>query len=318
MNNNFLITILVPCFNEEEMLPLFYKEVSRITEKMVNYQWEFLLVNDGSRDNTMAIIDMMRKVDNRISYISLSRNFGKEAAMLAGLDYAKGDAVIIMDADLQDPPSLLPEMLRLWEEGYEDVYCKRKSRGRETWIKKTLSLAYYHILQKITRFDVLPNVGDFRLLDHKCVNALRQLRETERYTKGLFVWIGFKKKELLFDREDRRKGHSAWSLSKLFNLALEGITSFSVVPLRVASLLGLIISALAFIYMVITFFKALLWGNPVAGYPSLMTIILFLGGAELLSIGILGEYLGKIFNESKNRPPYIIDKYEHAKDYPNE
>lgn len=294
------------------MLPLFYKEVCSVTDTMSKYDWELLLINDGSRDNTIATIDLMRKADKRISFINLSRNFGKEAAMLAGLDYAKGDAVIILDADLQDPPSLIPEMVRYWEEGYDDVYCKRRSRGKETWIKKCLSLTYYRLLQRMTKFDVLPNVGDFRLLDRKCVDALKQLRETERYTKGLFVWIGFKKKEILFDREDRKRGKSGWSLPKLFNLAIDGITSFSVVPLRMASMLGLTVSAFAFVYMVIIVIKALIWGDPVAGYPSLMTVILFLGGAELLSIGILGEYLGKVFNESKNRPPYIVDKYESS------
>ena len=309
-HKNKLITILVPCFNEEEMLPLFYKEVCGVIDTMSNYRWELLLVNDGSHDNTKAIVELMRKADKRISFISLSRNFGKEAAMLSGLDYSKGDAVIVMDADLQDPPSLIPEMLKCWEEGYDDVYCKRKSRGRESWIKKRLSLAYYRLLQKMTRFDILPNVGDFRLLDRKCVDALIRLRETERYTKGLFAWIGFKKKELLFDRDNRQKGRSAWSFSLLFNLAIEGITSFSMVPLRFSSILGLIVSVFAFIYMGITFVKALIWGDPVAGYPSLMIIILFLGGVQLLSIGLVGEYLGKIFNESKNRPPYIVEKYE--------
>lgn len=305
-----LITILVPCFNEEEMLPLFYKEVCGIIDTIDNYRWELLFVNDGSRDNTEAVIDLMRKVDKRISFITLSRNFGKEAAMLAGADYAKGDAVIIMDADLQHPPSLIPDMLYYWEDGYDDVYCKRKSRGKESWIKRRLSLAYYRLLQRMTRFDVLPNVGDFRLLDRKCVDALKRLRETERYTKGLFAWIGFKKKELLFDCEDRPKGHSAWSIPQLFNLAINGITSFSIVPLRVSSILGLVVSVFAFVYMGITFVKALIWGDPVAGYPSLMTVLLFLGGVQLLSIGIVGEYLGKTFNESKNRPPYIVEKYE--------
>ena len=309
-----LITILVPCFNEEEMLPLFYREMCGIIDTTDKYRWELLFVNDGSRDKTRAIIDLMRKADKRISFVNLSRNFGKEAALLAGLDYSKGDAVIIMDADLQDPPSLVPEMLNFWEEGYDDVYCKRKNRGRESWIKKRLSLAYYRLLQKITRFDILPNVGDFRLLDRKCVEALKQLRETERYTKGLFAWIGFKKKELLFDRENRRQGHSAWSFPQLINLAMDGITSFSMVPLRLSSILGMVLSVFAFIYMGITFVKAIIWGDPVAGYPSLMTVILFLGGVQLLSIGIVGEYLGKIFNESKHRPPYIVDKYENGQD----
>ena len=229
--------------------------------------------------------------------------------MLAGFDFAKGDAVIIMDADLQDPPSLIPEMIKCWEDGYDDIYAKRRTRGKESWLRKHLSLMYYFILQKMTRIDILQNVGDFRLLDRKCIDALKELRESDRYTKGLYCWIGFKKKELLFDRGDRINGKSAWNFGKLLNLALEGITSFTTAPLRISTILGFLISAIAFIYMCIVWIKALIWGDPVAGYPSLVMIILFLGGVQLLSLGIIGEYLGRVFNETKKRPPYIVDKY---------
>lgn len=307
-----LITILVPCYNEEQGLPLFYKEVSKIVSNLGAYQWEFLFINDGSKDNTTAVIELIQKADKRVAFIDLSRNFGKEAAMLAGFDYAKGDAVIIMDADLQDPPSLIPEMIKYWEEGYDDVYAKRKSRGKESWLRKNLSLAYYSLLQKMTRIDVLQNVGDFRLLDRKCIDSLKELRESERYTKGLFCWIGYNKKEVLFDRGDRTIGKSAWSISKLVNLALEGITSFTTAPLRISTYLGFCVSLIAFIYMCVVWVKALIWGNPVAGYPSLVMIILFLGGVQLLSLGIIGEYLGRVFNETKMRPPYILKKYEES------
>lgn len=304
-----IITILVPCYNEEKMLPLFYREVTDVINSIENYRWELLFVNDGSKDSTVSVIESMQKSDKRISFIDLSRNFGKEAAMLAGFDYSKGDAVIIMDADLQDPPSLIPEMLSYWEEGYDDVYAKRESRGKESWLRKKLSLGYYSLLQKMTRIDVLQNVGDFRLLDKKCVESLKRLRESERYTKGLFCWIGYKKIEILFDRGNRLQGKSAWNFARLMDLAMEGITSFTVAPLRISTFLGCMVSMIAFIYMCVVWVKALIWGDPVAGYPSLAMIILFLGGVQLLSLGIIGEYLGRIFNETKNRPPYIVGKY---------
>lgn len=308
-SKNKLVTILVPCYNEEQMLPIFYKEICKVIDNEVYYFWELLFVNDGSKDNTVSVIEMMRKEDKRIAFVDLSRNFGKEAAMLAGFDYAKGDAVIIMDADLQDPPSMIPDMLKYWEEGYDDIYAKRKDRGKESWIRKKLSLGYYSLLQKMTQIDILQNVGDFRLLDRKCVDSLKGLRESERYTKGLFCWIGYKKKEILFDRGNRIEGESAWNLVKLMNLAMEGITSFTTAPLRISTFLGFVVSLIAFVYMCIVWMKALIWGDPVAGYPSLVMIVLFLGGVQLLSLGIIGEYMSRIFHETKKRPPYILGKY---------
>lgn len=308
-SKNKLVTILVPCYNEEQMLPIFYKEICKVIDNEVYYLWELLFVNDGSKDNTVSVIEMMRKEDKRIAFVDLSRNFGKEAAMLAGFDYAKGDAVIIMDADLQDPPSMIPDMLKYWEEGYDDIYAKRKDRGKESWIRKKLSLGYYSLLQKMTQIDILQNVGDFRLLDRKCVDSLKGLRESERYTKGLFCWIGYKKKEILFDRGNRIEGESAWNLVKLMNLAMEGITSFTTAPLRISTFLGFVVSLIAFVYMCIVWMKALIWGDPVAGYPSIVMIVLFLGGVQLLSLGIIGEYMSRIFHETKKRPPYILGKY---------
>ena len=311
------ISILIPCFNEEQSLPLLYPELVKLIDSMPGYEWEVLFVNDGSLDGTLELLRQYSKQDSRINYVSLSRNFGKEAAMLAGFDYVTGDCMVIIDADLQDPPELIPEMVKWWEQGYEDVYARRKSRGRESWLRKRLSMMFYRMLQSSSRFDVLQNVGDFRLLDRRCINALKRMRESERYTKGMFSWIGFKKKEIEFDRGDRQAGKSAWSYRQLFSLAIDGITSFSSLPLRISTIAGFFISLLAFIYMMVVFIRALIWGNPVQGYPSLLVIILFLGGIQLLSLGIIGEYIGRIYNETKNRPDYIVDEHNNEKVYDN-
>lgn len=290
-------------------MPLLYPELKALMDSQLDYEWEVLFVNDGSRDNTLNLIKALQVADGRINYVDLSRNFGKENAMLAGFDYATGDCMVIMDADLQDPPSLIPQMLEYWEQGYEDVYAKRATRGKESWLRKKLSLLFYKILDHSTRFDVLQNVGDFRLLDRCCIDALKQLRESERYTKGMFCWIGFKKKEIVFDRADRVAGESNWSFWSLFNLAIEGITSFTTAPLRFASVSGFIIAFVAFCLMIIYGVKTLVWGDPVQGFTTLIVVTLFLGGVQLLSIGILGEYIGRIFNETKNRPTYLISEY---------
>lgn len=303
------VSILVPCYNEEKTLPLLYPEIKSLMDNQVEYEWEVLFVNDGSKDNTMAVIKALRVADSRISYVNLSRNFGKENAMLAGFDYVTGDCMVIIDADLQDPPSLIPEMLKYWEEGYEDVYAKRANRGKESWLRKQFSLLFYKILDHSTRFDVLQNVGDFRLLDRCCINALKQLRESERYTKGMFCWIGFKKKEIVFDRADRVAGESNWNFWSLFNLAIEGITSFTTAPLRFATVCGFIIAFIAFCMMLFYGIKTLVWGDPVQGFTTLIVVTLFLGGVQLFSIGILGEYIGRIFNETKKRPTYLVSEY---------
>ena len=305
---------MVPCFNEENALPSFYAEAKRIMDAELDYDWELLFINDGSRDDTLKIIRGLYEKDNRISYIDLSRNFGKERAMMAGFDYVKGDCAVIMDADLQDPPSLIPEMLDYWEDGYQDIYAKRSSRGKESWLRKKLSMLFYFILDKSTRYDVLQNVGDFRLLDRKCIDALNHLRENERYTKGLFCWIGYKKKEILFERGNRVAGQSNWGYKALFNLAIEGITSFTTAPLRIATVIGLIVAIWSLFYMLWIILKVLLWGDPVAGYPTIMTVMLFLGAVQLISIGILGEYIGRIFNETKDRPVYLINEYKSKND----
>ena len=233
--------------------------------------------------------------------------------MLAGFDYVTGDCMVIIDADLQHPPTLIPEMIRWWEQGYDDVYAKRKTRGKESWLRKRLSLRFYKILQSSSRFDVLQNVGDFRLLDRCCINALRKMRESERYTKGMYSWIGFKKKDVEFEQGDRIAGESSWNYRQLFSFAIDGITSFTSAPLRVSTIVGFIISLCAFLYMIYVFIKALIWGDPVQGYPTLVILILFLGGIQLLSLGIIGEYIGRIYNETKNRPDYIVREFNDEK-----
>ena len=304
------ITVLVPCYNEQDSLPALSEALKSLMNQQHQYEWEVLLVNDGSRDNTISIIKEIRKEDKRFCYVDLSRNFGKENAMLAGFDYATGDAVVIMDADLQHPPSVIPEMLKKWEGGYDDVYGRRLTRGKESWLRKKLSMWYYSILQKTTRVEILQNVGDFRLLDRKCIEELKKLRETERYTKGMYCWIGFKKCAVDFETQDRIAGESSMSMKSLFSLAVDGITSFTVAPLKISIVLGLVGSLTAFIFMCYVLINTWVYGDPVQGYPTLMTVVLFLGGVQLLSLGIIGEYLGKIFNETKNRPVYIVNEYE--------
>lgn len=309
------VSLLIPCYNEEASLPILYNELCKIIEQpgMDFYSWEILFVNDGSKDKTLDIIRSLHAKDDRICYVDLSRNFGKEKAMLAGFDFITGDCMIIMDADLQDPPSLIPEMLHWWNEGYDDIYAKRKNRGKESFLRRQFSLLFYNILQKTTKIEILRNVGDFRLLDRSCINALKQIRESERYTKGMFCWIGFRKKELLFDRGNRVAGTSAWNFWSLLSLAIEGITSFSTAPLRISSVTGALVSACSFLYMIYILVKTLLFGDPVQGFPTLITVILFLGGLQLLSIGILGEYIARIFNETKQRPTYIAREYNGKK-----
>ena len=303
-----LVTLLIPCFNEEKSLPLLWEQLKPLMDANGQYRWQVLFINDGSRDNTLSLLKELADSDSRVSYVSLSRNFGKENAMLAGFDYATGDCMVIMDADLQHPPHLVLEMLKYWEEGYQDVYALRNSRDTDSWLRRKLSNAYYRLLQKASRTEVLPNVGDFRLLDRKCIDALKSLRETERYTKGMYCWIGFKKKEIPFEPAERAAGESTFSYGKLVNLAMEGITSYTTAPLKISTVIGFIVSLFSFILLLYFLVKALIWGDQVQGFPTLITVILFLGGMQLLSIGIIGEYLGRVFNETKNRPVYIVDE----------
>ena len=304
-----LISILIPCYNEALSLPILIPKLEDIANNLKQYDWEILCVNDGSKDNTLEVLRELRQIYNRVNYIDLSRNYGKENAMLAGFDYVKGDCMVIMDADLQHPPHVILQMLEKWEEGYDDVYASRLTRGKESWLRKKLSLLYYRILQQSTRLEVLPNVGDFRLLDRRCINALKQMRENNRYTKGMYCYIGFKKTYVTFETEDRIAGESSMNYKTLINLAIEGILSYTTVPLRIATVIGVLTSLFAFIYMLVVFIKTLLYGDPVQGYPTMMIVILFLGGIQLLALGILGEYIGRIFTETKNRPVYFVRTY---------
>lgn len=299
------VSVLIPCFNEAQTLPALYEELKKLADTQTAYDWELMFVDDGSVDATLDVLKQLHIKDERVCVLSLSRNFGKENALLAGIDNVSGDCVVVMDADLQDPPSLVPEMLTYWEDGYQDVYAKRRDRGREPWIRKML-LLFYRIMAHATRFELLQNVGDFRLLDRQCIDALRCLRETERYNKGLFCWIGFKKKEVLFDRGNRSEGESRWSFWSLLNLAIDGITSFTTAPLRFATIIGAIIALGAFCFLVFYISKTLIFGDPVQGFTTLVSVVLFLGGVQLLSIGILGEYIGRIYNEAKGRPNYVV------------
>lgn len=308
-----LITILIPAYNEEKSLPELFNRLNKLSKNNNQYNFEFLFINDGSKDKTIDIIKEKSLNDLRISYVNLSRNFGKENAMLAGFDFAKGDAVVIIDADLQDPPELIPEMIHFWEQGYDDIYAKRESRDGETWFKKQTSKWFYFILDNISHIEIQRDTGDFRLLDRQVINSLKELRESNRYTKGMFSWVGFNKKEITYKRDARFAGETRWSYHKLFNLAIEGITSFTVAPLRIATFIGIIISIGAFAWTTYLLIRPL-FGVPIGdGYTSIMSVILFLGGIQLLSIGILGEYIGRIFIESKNRPVYLIQEMKEYK-----
>ena len=307
------ITIIVPCYNEAEVIPRFYEAVAAATAAVEDCVFSYLFIDDGSRDGTLDAIRTLADAHDNVRYLSFTRNFGKEPAMMAGLDFADGDAVLIMDADLQHPPSLIPAMVAAWRAGYDDVCGKRTDRRDETFLKRTMANLFYRSMQAVSRFTLQRDVGDFRLLDHRCVAALRLLRENQRFTKGLFTWVGFKKKEIPFQVQPRAAGKTTWSYLALLSLAVEGITSFTTAPLRLTTVLGLIVSALALCYMVVVLVDALVYGDPVAGYPTLMTVLLFLGGVQLLSLGIIGEYLGRVFTESKRRPCYLIDEMDGEK-----
>ena len=313
-DNKKLVTILIPAYNEQEALPILYKRLVKLMDSLPQYNFELLFVNDGSRDKTLEILKEMRKSDSRVCYVNLSRNYGKEVAMIAGFDYVNGDCMINIDADLQDPPELIPEMLKYWEEGYDDVYAKRKSRKGESILKKLTSWGYYRVLQSMTNIQIQTDTGDFRLLDRRCVEAIRQMRESQRYTKGLYSWIGYKKKEILYDRDARVAGKTKWNYRQLANLSIDGITSFTTSPLRWAAIIGMLVSLCGFIYMIIIIAKTLISGIDVPGYASMMVVILFLGGLQLIFLGIIGEYLGRAFYESKGRPLYFIDCYNENRE----
>ncbi|MCL2371652.1 glycosyltransferase family 2 protein [Candidatus Saccharibacteria bacterium] len=302
------INIIIPCHNEAEVFPKLQERLVELADNNKEYKWEFIFVNDGSRDKTIEKIKDFADNDKRAKYINFSRNFGKETAMLAGLDYADGDAAVIIDADLQDPPELIPDMIKIWETGVDDVYARRKSRSGETSLKKWTSSLYYRLLQTTTRVPIQIDTGDFRLLSRRCVMALREVRERNRNMKAIFSWVGYKKQEFMYDRDARAAGTTQQGYGKLINLAIDGITSFTTAPLRIAAVIGLLVTFAAFLLMIRVIIRTVVFGPDTAGYPSLMTAILFLGGVQLLSLGIIGEYIGRIFIETKNRPLYFIEE----------
>lgn len=308
------ISIIVPTYNEEESIPFLYERLTKIIDDIKNYKFEVLFVNDGSKDKTLELIKEIRKKDDRYCYVNLSRNFGKEVAMMAGLDYAKGDAVIFIDADLQDPPELIPELIKYWEEGYDDVYAKRKTRDGETFLKKFTSKMYYRVLQKLTKIEIQRDTGDFRLLDRRCVNALKKLRESQRCSKSMFSWIGYNKKEVLFDRDARVAGKTKWNYTKLVDLAIDGITSFTTLPLRLSTYIAIPIFATLVVYFMYVIAKSIIINEPIQAFQAIILLILFFSGIQILLFGIVGEYLGRIFNETKNRPLYLVDEYNGEKE----
>lgn len=309
-----LITIMIPTYNEQDVLPQLFTRLNKLATNNSNYDFEFLFINDGSKDKTITMIEQESEKNSRISYINLSRNFGKEIAMLAGFDYSKGDAVVIIDADLQDPPELIPEMIKYWEQGYDDVFARRNNRKGETWLKKSTSRWFYNILAKLAHVEIQRDTGDFRLLDRKAIEALKTLRESNRYTKGMFSWIGFKKKEITYDRDPRAAGETKWNYRKLTNLAIEGITSFTTAPLRISTYAGFFVSFAAFAWVIYLVIRKIFFSVDMSGYTSIMAAILFIGGVQLIAIGIIGEYIGRIFNETKNRPVYFT---QDVKEYKN-
>ena len=303
------LQIIVPVFNEQEVVDLFYEEMKQILQAC-DVSWTILFVDDGSTDGTVQHIEFLRHKDDRVGFITLSRNFGKEYALTAGLDYADADVVVVIDVDLQDPPELIPQMLNYWNEGYDVVYATRKKRDGETFMKKTTASWFYHLINSMSKIDIPKDTGDYRLLDIKAVRAINKLRESNRFMKGLFAWVGYKQKAIYFDRKKRIAGTTKWNMRKLFSFAVDGITSFSYVPLKFATWIGVSVALFSFIYGLIVIAKTLIFGNDLPGYPSLMVVILFLGGIQLMALGIIGEYLGRLFEENKQRPLYLIDKYQ--------
>lgn len=311
MNNQStqqVLTIVVPVYNEEDVFEEFYHRLSSVLQS-IPMRAEIIVVNDGSRDGTLVILERLYEQDSRLAIVDLSRNFGKEIALTAGLHRASGDAVIVIDADLQDPPELIPALIAEWKKGFDVVYAQRLMRQGEGFIKKSTAHLFYRLMQHVGRVRIPEDTGDFRLLSRRATRALNSLNEQHRFMKGLFTWIGFPQKGVPYERDARHAGNTKWNYFGLFNLAIEGITSFTTGPLRVATFIGLVTATGAFVYGIYMITRTLFFGNPVPGYPSLIVIVLFLGGVQLTAIGIMGEYLGRIFNETKNRPLYFVNTY---------
>ena len=303
------ISIIIPAYNEEESLPFLYQKLNEITSQMTSYNFEILFVNDGSKDKTLELIKEFRAKDDRYCYVDLSRNFGQEVAMAAGIDYVTGDCAIFMDADLQDPPELIPELIKHWEEGYDDVYARRRKRTGEGIIKKFTSKMYYKVLQKMTKVEIQKDTGNYRLIDRRCINVLKKMKESERCLKSMFSWIGYNKKEVLFDRPPRVAGRTKWNYMKLMDLAIDGITSFTTSPLKISTYIAIPTFLLLVAYFAYVIAKCLILKVAIQAFQAIIILILFFSGIQILLFGIVGEYLGRIFNETKNRPLYLVKEY---------
>ena len=304
------LTVVVAARNESESLPALHPRIVAVLSRLDEIDGRVLYVDDGSTDGTWEVMQRLARQDSRISLLRLSRNFGKELALTAGLDQVESGAVMILDADGQDPPELIPQFVAKWREGYDDVHGTRIHRAGENWLKRTTAAGFYRLIGRLSKTPIPADTGDFRLLSPRALQALGQLRERHRFMKGLFGWVGFKQAAIPYRREVRLAGSSKFGLWKLWNFALEGITSFSTAPLRAATYLGLATAAFAFVFAIWIVFKAALYGDRVAGWPTMMTVILFMGGIQLIALGLIGEYLGRLYDESKQRPLYLVDVWQ--------
>ena len=303
-----ILTVVVPAYNESEGLRDFHARLAAVLDGL-DVDGRVLYVDDGSRDDTYQVMCDLRAADPRVSTLKLSRNFGKELALTAGLDHVDSDAAVVIDADLQDPPELIPQFVQHWREGYDVVYGTRASRAGETGFKKLTASGFYRVMEKLSATPIPRDTGDFRLLSRRALDALGRVRERQRFMKGLFTWVGFRQLSIVYHRDPRHAGETKWNYWKLWNFAIDGITSFSGAPLKLATYFGLLTAVVAFLFGLWVLAKAILFGDPVRGYPSLMVVVLFLGGAQLMALGVIGEYLGRLYVESKQRPLYLVDEY---------
>lgn len=302
------VSVVAPVYNEEAVLPEFHRRLTAVLDGLSGTA-EIVYVNDGSRDGTLSIMRKLHERDARVAVVNLTRNFGKEVALTAGLDHSHGEAVIVIDADLQDPPELIPTLLEKWRAGFDVVYATRTDRAGETWLKKFSAKYFYRVIRSVSGVEIPADTGDFRVLSRRAVDDLCRLRERHRYMKGLFAWIGYPQTSVPYKRDARFAGATKWNYFKLWNFALEGITSFTIAPLKVASYVGFTTAVGAAGFAAWIVYKTLRYGDPVAGYPSLMTVVLLLGGLQLMTLGVIGEYLGRMFNETKRRPLYLVEEF---------
>ncbi len=304
------LTVVIAAHDEAQALPLLHPRLCAVLDTLDGIDGRILYVDDGSHDATWAVMEALAAQDPRVGVLRLSRNFGKEAALTAGLDFVDSGAVMILDADGQDPPELIPAFVALWREGYDNIYGTRLARDGEGWIKRATAAAFYRVIGRLSKTPIPADTGDFRLLSPRALQALRQLRERHRFMKGLFGWVGFRRKAVPYHRHARLVGDSKFGLWRLWNFALEGITGFSTAPLRVTTYLGLAAASFAFLFALVVVTKAALYGDRVAGWPTMMAVILFLGGVQLIALGLIGEYLGRLYEESKQRPLYLVDTWQ--------